>query len=105
MSNRIISYPPKWFTFPKQPKRQNQSRKPLNPNSNAYPSPFPSSFSDFNLLTSNLIRSIPALQIRHPTGLCSGHRPREIRNLVSIAHGVIVELDATSIRDRVECVS
>lgn len=60
--------------------------------------------SNLNLLTSNPIRSIPALQIRHPTRLCPRHRPRKIRNLIPVAHRVIEELDAAPVRDRVQSI-
>lgn len=60
--------------------------------------------SNFNLLTGNPIRSIPALQIRHPTRLRPRHWPRKVRDLIPIAHGVIEELDAASVRDRVQSI-
>lgn len=60
--------------------------------------------SNFNLLTSNPIRSIPALQIRHPARLRPRHRPRKIRNFIPVAHRVIEELDAAPVRDRVQSI-
>lgn len=60
--------------------------------------------SNFNLLTGNPIRSIPALQIRHPTHLRPRHRARKIRHFIPVAHRVIKELDAAPVRDRVQSI-
>lgn len=44
------------------------------------------------------------MQIRHPADLQTSHWPRQIRQLGAVAHGIIVKLDATAIRDHVQCI-
>lgn len=45
------------------------------------------------------------MDMRHPTGLRTSHRPRHIGDLISIAHSVIEELDPAPVRDRVDSMS
>lgn len=92
----FTSFPPKISLLPGN--KQNSISKSANPKCIS----ISISPSNLDLLTSNLIRGIPALQIRHPARLRTRHRPRNIRDLIPVAHSVIKELDAAPVRDRVQ---